>query len=790
MLSASRSPDEPVRKKDHLSAAAFDRASVKLTWWKLLLFGGVTAAIFFVLLECMLALFGVKPGVYSGDPYVGFASNIPLYVKETGPDGQSYMVTASHKRVRFNVQKFLEQKPKGTYRIFCMGGSTTFGRPYDDKTSFCGWLRVFLPAADPMRRWELINAGGVSYASYRVALLMEELIRYDPDLFIIYSGHNEFLERRTYERVIEAPKILTGVGAILSHTRSYAATQKILAIVTHQRTGDATTVLRGEVDAILDHTIGPTAYSRDDEHLEQVFSHYRVNLDRMIDIARTGGARVVFITPASNLRDCSPFKSECRTGLSETDAQRTQTLSRQAKDAQSDGQLARALTSLDEALGIDDRYADLHFLRGRVLYDLGSYDQAKAAFLRAIDEDVCPLRAGTAIRHIVAEVAAQRNVPHVDGAQMIEGLADHGIPGSDYFPDHAHLTIEGYRLLALRLIQLLEHQNIVKIDGNWTDAAIASLADKVEGSIDKQAHGEALRNLALIFSWAGKLDEAERMAAQATELLGDDADALYVRGLRAIAQGDVDAEIGYYRQALHLKPDFLRVHYNLANALRSQDKLEEAAQHYRKTLELKFDSVEAHANLAGVLMEMGYFVEAAKHLRHVLRFAPDHADVHFNLANALRSQDKIDKAIGHYQEALRIQPDDAAAYYELGVTLDMAGQSDQALSRLREAARLDPESATILNTIAWILATHTEGTIRDSSEAIAVAQRAADASDHRDPAILDTLAAAYGAAGQFGRAVETAQDALTLATDSGAVELAVQIRSRLALYRQENPYRR
>ena len=43
-----------------------------------------------------------------------------------------------------------------TYRIFCLGGSTTYGRPYNDTTSFAGWLRELLPVADPQRRWEVI----------------------------------------------------------------------------------------------------------------------------------------------------------------------------------------------------------------------------------------------------------------------------------------------------------------------------------------------------------------------------------------------------------------------------------------------------------------------------------------------------------------------------------------------------------------------------------------------------------------------------------------------------------
>ena len=56
------------------------------------------------------------------------------------------------------------KKESGVTRIICLGGSTTYGRPYNDKTSFCGWLREFLPAVDPSRQWEVINAGGISYA--------------------------------------------------------------------------------------------------------------------------------------------------------------------------------------------------------------------------------------------------------------------------------------------------------------------------------------------------------------------------------------------------------------------------------------------------------------------------------------------------------------------------------------------------------------------------------------------------------------------------------------------------
>ena len=190
----SRRRRNPERAGQPASEALSGRRA-KLSVPKKLLFSLLAIVAFLLLLELALAALGVQPILYDEDPFVGFSSRVPLCVPHAGPDGQTYMVTAKNKLDFFNPQKFLKDKPSRTYRIFCMGGSTTYGRPYDDTTSFCGWLRELLAAADDSRKWEVVNAGGISYASYRAAILMEELARYEPDLFIIYSGHNEFLER-------------------------------------------------------------------------------------------------------------------------------------------------------------------------------------------------------------------------------------------------------------------------------------------------------------------------------------------------------------------------------------------------------------------------------------------------------------------------------------------------------------------------------------------------------------------------------------------------------------------
>ncbi|MBW2506071.1 MAG: SGNH/GDSL hydrolase family protein, partial [Deltaproteobacteria bacterium] len=161
----------------------------RIPLWQAIILPVASILIFFILLEGVWALLGFSPAFKTEDPFVGFSSNAPLFVPLAESKTGQLLVTAPNKKDFFNKQSFSREKGPDTYRIFCLGGSTTYGRPYDDTTSFAGWLRELLPVADRNKKWEVINAGGISYASYRVAHLMEELVHYQPDLFIIYTGH-------------------------------------------------------------------------------------------------------------------------------------------------------------------------------------------------------------------------------------------------------------------------------------------------------------------------------------------------------------------------------------------------------------------------------------------------------------------------------------------------------------------------------------------------------------------------------------------------------------------------
>jgi len=719
----------PDRKHTRRLPATRPNAGMKIPAWKKLLFAAITVAILFVAVEIILSLLGVRPVLYDEDPYVGFSSYVPLFVEQTDPNGHKHMVTAKNKLRFFNPQQFAADKPAGTYRIFCAGGSTTFGRPYDDMTSFCGWLRAMLPKADPSRRWELINVGGVSYASYRVALLMEELVRYEPDLFIIYSGHNEFLEHRTYSRVIGTPAAVRGLGAILSRTRTFTAVKHAVNVTgkSPDVASDKPTYLPGEVETILESSAGPESYHRDAQLRQQVLSHYRYNLMRMVDIARSAGAKVILVTPAANLRHCSPFKSQHRDGLSNPQRNDWQSLFDRAGAAYSSGKWGEALSEIDEAIAIDDRYAHGHYLRGRILWELQRHDEAKQAFKRAMDEDVCPLRAPTSMLDIVAEVAGERNVPLVDFVAIIEATAEHATPGQEQFLDHAHPTIDGNRRLALALLDTMSDQGLVRPTSEWGDEQIGIVTREVEARLDVEAHGIALRNLARLFRWAGKFEEGRKVGLRALEMVPADAEAHFVVAANVLElgyldeaarhyrralelqpdytkarasladvltkQGRFDEAIGQYRQALRTDPNYSHAYGNLGVAMSAKGELDEAVRHFRRALQIEPGYTEAHNSLGTVLVAQGKLNEAANHFRLALQTRPHYAHAGYNLASVLRSQGRFDEAIEQFQQILRARPDYVYAYCGLGITFQTVGRLDEAAGCYRQALAIDPNYA-------------------------------------------------------------------------------------------------
>ncbi|MCX6924472.1 MAG: hypothetical protein NT154_14840 [Verrucomicrobia bacterium] len=117
--------------------------------------------------------------------------------------------------------------------------------------------------------------------------------------------------------------------------------------------------------------------------------------------------------------------------------------------------------------------------------------------------------------------------------------------------------------------------------------------------------------------------------------------------------------------------------------------------------------------------------------------------------------------------------------YGHGVAKDEA----EALKWYRKAA--EGGTADALNCLAWLLATSENSAVRDGANAVVFGEKAVAATNRKNAAHLDTLAAAYAETGQFEKAVSTQQAAIVLLQTEAERD---DYRSRLKLYEAKAPY--
>jgi len=106
----------------------------------------------------------------------------------------------------FRGPEFSQDKPFDTYRIFVVGGSTTYGvGSTSDQTTIPGYLQQKYSEINLPINVEVINAGiGGAESTRETYMIKNILLDFDPDLFIIYDGWND-AQTNPYELNI-APK--------------------------------------------------------------------------------------------------------------------------------------------------------------------------------------------------------------------------------------------------------------------------------------------------------------------------------------------------------------------------------------------------------------------------------------------------------------------------------------------------------------------------------------------------------------------------------------------------------
>ena len=343
---------------------------------------------------------------------------------------------------------FEDPKPADTIRVILAGASAAQGYPQPTALAGSAFLAEMLRDVWPDTNIEVINLGTTAVASFPVLGMLTEALEYEPDLVVVYAGHNEFFGAygvASFQSAGRSP------GAIRFHRwfRSLALTQFVRGLTTGVGNSDAS-----QGTALMEAMVGQAHVGPEDTLRSDAARNLQAHVVEMNRRCKAHDVPVIVCTLASNERDLAPIGTPDLSALSFEDRKELdRLLGNAAEEVHSDPDAA--IAALEKALSLYPDHATAYYLLGQAYLAQGDETQAARWFRKAIDCDPMPWRAPSKSIEAIRSAAEEHNAVLCDVQQMFRDASPHGCIGWELMDDHVHFSLQGQALLARCIVRTL-----------------------------------------------------------------------------------------------------------------------------------------------------------------------------------------------------------------------------------------------------------------------------------------------------------------------------------------------
>lgn len=259
-----------------------------------------------------------------------------------------------------------------------------------------------------------------------------------------------------------------------------------------------------------------------------------------------------------------------------------------------------------------------------------------------------------------------------------------------------------------------------------------------------------------------------------------------LRGRAAYQAGQFEVAAEEFRRAAQVNPDSVPARVNLGSTLGRLGDIEGAMLEYRRAIEIAPANTTALYNLGALLLSRGETAAALEQLEMAALYAPEDAGIRFQLGEALRRSDVPGDAVLHYRRAAELEPPGELARFREAQILADLRRYGEARDRLEEGLQLAPRSSLLALTLARVLASAPDLSLRDGKRAVEILE---GAPIRRSLRSYETLAMAHAEAGDCDRAVEWQSQAWEAALEMDDESLARELERGVEHYREARPCR-
>lgn len=169
------------------------------------------------------------------------------------------------------------------------------------------------------------------------------------------------------------------------------------------------------------------------------------------------------------------------------------------------------------------------------------------------------------------------------------------------------------------------------------------------------------------------------------------------QGMQKLQQGEPEAAVKAFQQAVQLDPEFGQAWYGLGCAHGLLEEHEQAITAYERSAEYAGDKASLPLfNMGNSFQAIGKFSEAAQAFHSAVQADPQLADGWINLGRILDDAGNHEAAIECYDNALASQPDDVTAHSNRGNSLRSVERFQDALDSYNRALALDSSDFSAL----------------------------------------------------------------------------------------------